>query len=574
MFRPKKCCILGICICEQPGLAANHFKNKLTAQLRKIFTPKSMGRSRLDSCLTVLRFDCGDDSMYFHLGYCNLKTYHFTMLQMKANGPTIQHKGLPLQPLCLMDYEGENPTTVKLAIHQFCEFDLQEMWTCRVGYIVPTSVKFFDIASMQPQHVDAYFDEDHADFLWQGWEHEKPVRAGSKRKRSGPKKPKDVGKPKGSGSARPASKHRKVPNPPEAPYDDMDYDDIDDKDNDSDSPSQHLSDSEFDNGEDAMASSDSANEDGDDDDGDGMHQEWRQKVGDDLDIAALFASDSEDGVVASATADAEAPLPPPDFAPPPDSAIPPSSPIADTVTKSLQHQFDAAASAGGDPSRPGVGGDSDTDKIEHGAAGSDAKAQAEPELEDKDDESINTSDVSISSLEVASESDSSSSSSGSPPRPASSKAKPQPSKKKVAKKDDEVDEVSAAAPKAAKAAADDRMDYTNGSLRYNFRSQNIVAHCSYHIGSNCRRTRTAKPPAGKSTGLTSQGRPVGLLAAWLEQAQNFASAKEHSAQCRPSYAERLEARRNFESLSGGLDWANSFERPAKDGEEREPRDFC
>ena len=519
MFKPRQCCILGMCICEQPGLAANHFKNKLAAQLRKIFTPKSMDRSRLDSCLTVLRFDSDTDCLYFHLGYCNLKTYHFTMLQMKANGPTIQHKGLTLQPLCLMDYEPENPTTVKLAIHQFCEFDLQELWTCRVGYIVPTSVQFFDSASMQPQHVDAYFDEDHADFLWQGWEHEKPVRVGSKRKRSGPKKLKDVDKPKGTGASHPAHKHRKIPDRPEAPLDDMGEKSDDGRAGRDYSPSiapiasepeehQHRihSDSDFDNGEDSESElaivSDSANED---EDGDGTHPEWQRTVGDALDMAGFFASDSEDGVVA--TGDAEAPLPPPDYAPP-------SSPITVSVSKSLQDEFDAAAGTSGDPSLPdllssgvgSVGGDSDKGKIKHGVAGSDSKdskAQAQPGSQDKEDEdSVNTSDVSISSLEVASASDSSSSSSGSTPRPASSKAKPkpQPSKKKVTEKD----ALSAAAPKAEKAAADDRFEYTNGSLRFNFRSENIVAHCSFHTGSNCRRTRTAKEPTGKSKNVATQ----------------------------------------------------------------------
>lgn len=125
-------------------------------------------------------------------------------------------------------------------------------------------------------------------------------------------------------------------------------------------------------------------------------------------------------------------------------------------------------------------------------------------------------------------------------------------------------------PRAGK-IADDRWDVEpNGSVRYNFRAENLVAHCSYHSG-NCRRTRTVRAPTTfKNPG---QGRPLGLLCAWLERAREYATAKEHSADCRPTLQQRVEARQRFEASEDAKAWADRFERAPDGGEEREPPDM-
>ena len=119
--------------------------------------------------------------------------------------------------------------------------------------------------------------------------------------------------------------------------------------------------------------------------------------------------------------------------------------------------------------------------------------------------------------------------------------------------------------------ADDRWEVEpNGSVRYNFKAENLVAHCTYHSG-NCRRTRTVRPP--NSLKNLGQGRPVGLLCAWLERARDYATAKEHSANCKPTFQERVDARQRFEADADAKAWADTYERAPGDGEQREPSDL-
>ena len=127
---------------------------------------------------------------------------------------------------------------------------------------------------------------------------------------------------------------------------------------------------------------------------------------------------------------------------------------------------------------------------------------------------------------------------------------------------------SAAAPKAAK-TADDRWEFPpHGSVRYNFKASNLVAHCTFH-SDNCRRSRTTKAHVNASR-FPGQGRPMGNLIAWLDQADKFATAKEHSSQCKPTLQERREARQKLNSSPEAMSWAAKYERQPRANEEDEP----
>ena len=121
------------------------------------------------------------------------------------------------------------------------------------------------------------------------------------------------------------------------------------------------------------------------------------------------------------------------------------------------------------------------------------------------------------------------------------------------------------------AVADDRAEFENGSIRYNFGAQNLVAHCVAH-GGNCRRTRTVRPSAKKGASAKAQGRPVGHLAAWLSQANDYPDASQHSSSCHPSRQERKDARQRFyDSSTDAKEFADKYERKKGDDESDEPQ---
>ena len=109
-----------------------------------------------------------------------------------------------------------------------------------------------------------------------------------------------------------------------------------------------------------------------------------------------------------------------------------------------------------------------------------------------------------------------------------------------------------------------------GDIRYNVKATNLVAHCSFHSG-NCRRTRTVKPPASsRGRAQAAQGRPLGLLKAWLDLASDYASAAEHSALCRPSLQQRQAARASLLASEGGAEFSRDYEREKGPDEDDEP----
>ena len=106
----------------------------------------------------------------------------------------------------------------------------------------------------------------------------------------------------------------------------------------------------------------------------------------------------------------------------------------------------------------------------------------------------------------------------------------------------------------------------HGSIRFNIKSENLVAHCIYHSG-NCRKSRTSRPSA---RGNSAQGRPLGLLTAWLEDAANYPDAKSHSSGSAPNLSARQLGRAKFKLLSGS-DRFLAYERTRREGEPEEPK---
>ena len=65
-----------------------------------------------------------------------------------------------------------------------------------------------------------------------------------------------------------------------------------------------------------------------------------------------------------------------------------------------------------------------------------------------------------------------------------------------------------------------------GDLRYNEEAEHIMAVCPLHT--NCRRTRTVHPSSTARN--PGQGRPIGWLCCWLQLADRFSTAAEHTSQ--------------------------------------------
>ena len=112
-----------------------------------------------------------------------------------------------------------------------------------------------------------------------------------------------------------------------------------------------------------------------------------------------------------------------------------------------------------------------------------------------------------------------------------------------------------------------------GELRYNIRQNNIVAICGNpRHGSECKRTRTCKSPPRDRITVSNlhQGRPVGLLAAWLEQSFEHSSSESHREAINSiTHSQRVAARARFEK-GGESQTILCRERKKPDGEDSEP----
>ena len=112
----------------------------------------------------------------------------------------------------------------------------------------------------------------------------------------------------------------------------------------------------------------------------------------------------------------------------------------------------------------------------------------------------------------------------------------------------------------------------HGDLRYNKEDEHIMAVCKYHHG--CRKTRTVHAPTGaKLLSNPGQGRPVGLLCAWLMCGKDHTSAESHKAESvlrGISFDDRRKARRECMTMAGASEFV-CFERARSSAEaEDEP----
>lgn len=112
-----------------------------------------------------------------------------------------------------------------------------------------------------------------------------------------------------------------------------------------------------------------------------------------------------------------------------------------------------------------------------------------------------------------------------------------------------------------------------GIVRYYAGYKSMVAHCDNpKHGKNCRLTRNTS--GSNRLGREGQGRPPGLLLAWLRAGggHDVASAKEHLHLPQPSLAERQQAREAARALFSGATWhaLSACERPRRSGEGEEP----
>ena len=122
-----------------------------------------------------------------------------------------------------------------------------------------------------------------------------------------------------------------------------------------------------------------------------------------------------------------------------------------------------------------------------------------------------------------------------------------------------------AAERKARTKADAVLDFPNGgSIHYYGKTKAMVAFCP-KCENDCRRSRTVNA----SQGRPNQGRPLGLLLAWLDDAKNTTSRAEHQTLCVPSHAQRQKARDDFRHLPG-YDALARVERARREGEAEDP----
>eukprot|EP00438_Fugacium_kawagutii_P030563 Skav222978 [mRNA] locus=scaffold2762:26211:28049:+ [translate_table: standard] len=562
VFRGKVCLGLGICACQGIGQAAYVFWQKMSKMFRARFKKKTQDRNKLTSALCVLSLDGPAGPILFHIGYCNFKTYHFSVLAMQKRGEPFHFQGRWLQPLALLTQEiGRH--AFDLALHAFARLDLNSTWKGRICELVLRPQHFLDIQQMHPHHVEIYADDDSPPcFVWEGWEAEKAKLREKRRHRGPPKKntnPHDRSGGQISDSRkRPQSEHQEEIEDAETLNPEL-FDDTAANDAGSDGYSPSIANSadfrgrRFDPSEsegqltDPEPGSDVDTENehsGEDSDGSGCN-EWVKAAGQWLDLAAA------EGLF-------EADVPGNDD----DDDIPGATETAAAATTATEEIGNAAATtttgtaSAGDVPHPERNLMSEFNAVDSVDVAASSEQPASNHVQDEDSASVATSDVSITSSSqlFGSDHDASNSSSDS----SDSDELPQ--------RDPNSEGGKLGGPRVEK-VADDRFDVPNGSIRYNFRASNLVAHCSVH-DDNCRRTRTVNPAANSRR--SGQGRPVGLLMSWLDQAHKFKSAKEHSSGCKPSHEERVAARRRFNRMKGGLEFSKKYERKQFEGEDEEP----
>ena len=113
-----------------------------------------------------------------------------------------------------------------------------------------------------------------------------------------------------------------------------------------------------------------------------------------------------------------------------------------------------------------------------------------------------------------------------------------------------------------------RIDVPGGRLVYYAESQDFKVFCMDAGHLNCEKKRTAKPGIRKG-----QGRPIGFLLGWLAAADNHEDASSHVHNCKPTLAQRQEAREQFKTIVGWQALADKERKCRDDGEPEEPPSF-
>lgn len=542
-FAPSRCMTFGLCVCRDPrGKQAAVFTNKLIAKFREFFKKGTAGRRQLNANLVVLKLDevdtetdqVEDDlgkSLFYHLGYCNLKTWVFTLVPLvKDSRPPSKPGAIPLRLPTAAEGVQDTLDHVRLGLHQFARFDLAKGWACQNCTLIRSKGRFADISNMRPEHVEVMVGSgfsqsgppDQPDpgmsFLWRGWDNEKPKHRG---KSSGPQKPKGPGAEPGRNQPSRVG-HREAGSA--APLDDGNCEQTDDGDMtdhaDADQLSDHNSfemDSMY---TPSLADSDHGGAD--------IFEDPAMQA-----AADLLEQGECDGLLdTSRTKDAD--LDAEDVAVDPL----PSEATAVDVSRNLDSELQAAS---------GSAAENHQDQIQSELDGA--------QNDNGDANSVATSDISITPThsgdsKVCAGFDSSSSSSSS------------------LSTDSDLDD--AEAKTRAEAVPDDRFEFgVNGSVRYNHKTKNLVAHCCFHAG-NCRRTRTSVEASRLNARNRGQGRPLGHLCAWLAAADAFEDSAAHSRQCHPTLQEKQRARAQFNQQAGAAAFSSSYERNQRPGEPEEP----
>lgn len=114
------------------------------------------------------------------------------------------------------------------------------------------------------------------------------------------------------------------------------------------------------------------------------------------------------------------------------------------------------------------------------------------------------------------------------------------------------------------------LEHPLGTVRFYSSVQSFVAECTSPGHGRCRLTRTCRPSPIASK--AAQGRPIGLLSAWLAQGSQFQNADEHKhafVVASISFEDRAAARQEASAFPA-YHTLTGFERPRRDEEGDEP----
>ena len=109
-----------------------------------------------------------------------------------------------------------------------------------------------------------------------------------------------------------------------------------------------------------------------------------------------------------------------------------------------------------------------------------------------------------------------------------------------------------------------------GDIRYNALSESFLAVCKQPGHGDCRRSRTSRAAKTLNERSAGQGRPLGLLAAWLDAGSRRSTGDAHKASITDITREdRVRSRAAFQALPDAQ-LVGVFERDRREGEPEEP----